>query len=391
MIFAVLICCVMGIQTSRADDFINANIGSAASPLRIVDSIPQPDAGIINSSRVHDDTSFAVLIESEHGFDLTDGDSIRFLISDGEFDPYERNLNSSTVRLVEVDNSLSPAILLWAVYDRSLEPSLPPVYPLESVVQVFLEVADLHLNAISATDGHFRFKTESDHQQAHAFNNLPESVFFNPDTPNDHHDRGIKIASGVSKGAKILYSADEPILPAFGPMGEIEPLVRDGEQAVGNPLNLMPHTVFDIPIKLFLPFPESTDITNLDIYYHNGVQWLAACDADGKILPGGKGWMVPGSRVNHPEQTPPQIEIEVFHFSAAQAVVAESSSATADTQPRKTGSGAVVHVSCFIHAAVLDSETGYGILGLFSALSLLIFLVSKSGKHGGLQAGRQKR
>ena len=42
------------------------------APLRIIDSIPQPDAGIMNQARVPEDTSFAVLIESEYGIDLND-------------------------------------------------------------------------------------------------------------------------------------------------------------------------------------------------------------------------------------------------------------------------------------------------------------------------------
>ena len=162
-------------------------------------------------------------------------------------------------------------------------------------------------------------------------------------------------------GARILYNANEPLLPAFGPKDEIEPLALGGEQAVGSPLNLMPHTVFNRPLKLYIPFPAKTDITNLEIYYHNGVEWLAACDADGNILSGGKGWMVPGSRVNYPEQIPPQIEIEVYHFSAAQAVVSGTSATTGNTHHTHSGSGAVVYVSCFIDTAASGSYTAFSL------------------------------
>jgi hypothetical protein len=363
LVLAVLLDCAMGVQSSEATDY------SVVSPLRIIDTIPQPDAGIINSARVHDDTSFAVLIETEQGINLNDPDSIRFLISDGEFGLYERNLISPSVRLVEVARDPSRATLVWAVYDRSLDPMLPPVYALDTIVNIFVEVEDLYQNEISGTAGRFKFKIESDSEQAHAFNNLPESVFFNTENPIDIHDSGIEIVSGVLTGARILYNANEPLLPAFGPMDEIEPLALGGEQAVGSPLNLMPHTVFNRPLKLYIPFPEATDITSLDIYYHNGVQWLAACDVDGNILPGGEGWMVPGSRVNHPEQSPPQIEIEVYHFSAAQAVVSGTSTTTGNTHHEKSGSGAVVYVSCFIDTAASESIT------VFNLLSLLVPII----------------
>ena len=56
---------------------------SASAPIVIMDSIPQPNAGISNSARVPDDTSFAVLIASVHGVDTGDPQSIRFTVDDG--------------------------------------------------------------------------------------------------------------------------------------------------------------------------------------------------------------------------------------------------------------------------------------------------------------------
>jgi hypothetical protein len=268
------------------------------------------------------------------------------------------------VRVVEVTKDLSPATLVWAVYDRSLEPMLPPVYALDAIVQIFVGVEDFFQNEISATTGNFKFKIESDREQAHAYNHLPESVSVNIENSMGIQDPGIEIVSGVLTGAKILFSADEPLLPAFGPIDEVESLALNGEQAVGTPLNLMPHTVFNHPVKLYIPFPEGTDVTDVDIYFHNGIQWLAACDAGGNILPGGEGWMVPDSRVNHPEQIPPQIEIEVYHFSAAQAVVSESSSTAGNTQYNKSGSGAVACVTCFIDTAASVSKSLINLFGL---------------------------
>ena len=379
-ILVLSIGCAMGIQISEAADFLTGTSPAIVSPLKIIDTIPQPDAGIINSARVYEDTSFAVLIETEHGINLNDPDSIRFLISDGEFDPYERNLSSAAVRVVEVAGASSPATLVWAVYDRSLDPMLPPVYALGAIVNIFVEVEDLDHNEISAAAGHFKFKIESDGEQAHAFSHLPESVSFNTENSTEINDATIEIVSGVLAGARILYSADEPLLPAFGPLDEIESLDLSGEQAVGIPLNLAPHTVFNHPVKLYVPFPEETDITALDIYYHNGVQWMAACDAGGNLLPGGEGWMVPGTRVNHPELVPPQIEIAVYHFSAAQAVVSGTSTTTDDTHYQKSGSGAVVYVSCFIDTAASGSETGISLLGLL--VPMIYFMLFLRIFHG---------
>jgi len=175
----LLIGCAMGIQISEAADFLTGTPSASVSHLKIIDAIPQPDAGIFNSTRVHEDTSFAVLLETEHGIDLNDPDSIRFLISDGEFDPYERNLSHAAVRVVEVAGESSPATLIWAVYDRSLDPMLPPVYALDAIVNIFVEVEDLDHHKISAAAGHFKFKIESDGEQAQAFDHLPESVSFN--------------------------------------------------------------------------------------------------------------------------------------------------------------------------------------------------------------------
>jgi len=369
LILVLLVLGPGGVLTTEANDIAYDRSATTAPALRIIDSMPQSGAGIINTARVHDDTSFAVLIETRYGIDFNDPDSIRLLISDGENGLYRRNLNSPAVRVVEVAMGSSPTTSVWAVYDRSLEPKLPPVYPLDTIIHIRLEAEDIYANEI-IVERH-EFKIESDSRQAYAFDHLPESQSFNIENANGIHDAGIEVVSGVLTGAKIFYDTDEPLLPAFGSVDEIEPVAFGTEQAIGVPLNLMPHTVFNNPVTLYIPFPDETDVTQLDIYYHNGVQWLAACDAGGNLLPGGEGWIVPGSRVNHPQQIPPQIEIEVYHFSAAQAVVAGTSTTTGNTNHNDSGSGAVVYVSCFIDTAASGSETGFSLLSLLSLLGLL--------------------
>jgi hypothetical protein len=385
----VIVLYVPGYQISEAADFLPDSSASILSPLRIIDTIPQPDSGIINSTRVHEDTAFAVLVETDFGIDLNDPDRVRFLIYDGEYEPYERNLRSAAVRVVEVENGSSQAALLWVVYDRSLDLDLPPVYAWDTVVQIYVDVEDIYQNKLSGA--RFEFNIESDGEQASAFDHLPESVSFNIENSTEIHDSGIEIVSGALAGARILYDGDEPLWPAFGPTHEIESVSTDSGEAVGRPLNLMPHTVFNHPVKLFLPFPEDSDITEMAVYYHNGLEWLPACDADGRVLAGGKGWMVPGSRVNHIEHMPPEIEIEVYHFSSAQAVVSGSSTTTDNKHHNTGGSGAVVYVSCFIDSAASGGISLLSLLGLLGLLSLLGLLGKEIGTRRKAHGARGKK
>ena len=84
-------------------------------------------------------------------------------------------------------------------------------------------------------------------------------------------------------------------------------------------MNLQPPTVFNTPVKILIPCPGYPDVSILNVYYYNGSNWALACNAAGDVQPGGDGWMVPGSRVNHNETDPATIEIQIIHFSAAQA------------------------------------------------------------------------
>ncbi len=136
---------------------------SRHTSLSLIDSIPQHNSGILNSAGVPDDTSFGVLVESQHGIDLTDSDSIRFEIDDGVHFPYRRDLSSDTMRVVRVEDDDPHQTLIWVVYDRSLETLLPPLYFPGKFVQItvssktsikisFLqENFDLRLSLISAT------------------------------------------------------------------------------------------------------------------------------------------------------------------------------------------------------------------------------------------------
>jgi len=143
--------------------------------------------------------------------------------------------------------------------------------------------------------------------------------------PDCVYDAGIEVTSGELAGCKILYNSSDPVQPVIGPSDELPSLIVNGANAVGVPINLQPPTVFTTPVKLLIPCPGHADVSALVLYMYNGIEWVQASDAAGSVLPGGDGWMVPGSRVNHNETTPPAIEIKVYHFTGVQAAAANNS------------------------------------------------------------------
>ena len=348
---------------------------SASSPIAIVDSIPQPNAGVLNSARVPEDTSFAVLIASVHVIDVGAPQSIRFAVDDGELGPYSRDLGSDTMRVVEVQTGTS-LNLYWVVYDRSLETSLPMAYSFEASIHLTVEVEDIAGNVLPPA--HFEFNIESEEEHNLAWNNLPEFTFFEPSGTEAAYDSGVAVVSGELEGARIEYNSNEPLTPIFGPMDEIEAVAASAAEVDGVPLNLLPHTVFDTPVKVFIPIPEDSDITQIGIYYNNGVEWQPACDAYGNLLPGGEGWMVAGSRVNHPESSPPLIEIQVYHFSAAQGGIVFVRSGSNSAVATFDGGGGGGGTSCFIGTTLKKAKPGFGFhtfLWIFGNLVLLTLMI----------------
>ena len=161
----------------------------------------------------------------------------------------------------------------------------------------------------------------------------------------------------------MIYDSSERRTPAFGPIAEIPPLNISGSGAVEMPMNLQPPTVFDVPVRIFMPCPGYTDVSRLSVYYYNGSNWVRAADAAGNVQTGADGWMVPGSRVNHNETDPATIEIQVYHFSGAQA--GTFSAGGGGGSGGGGGGGA-----CFITAAAHGSLTEH--LLLYALLSLAL-------------------
>ncbi len=290
---------------------------------------PHHRAGINDCTRVPANTSFAVRIEDADGIDVTDGASIRFTISDDINTAYERDLSDSDmVRVIKLNSDPdSRATKLWAVYDRSMDPGYGN-YAYDTDVSIKVEAKDRRDDWMTPRSYRFNIETQAEHYQAQA--NSPDTGPLAPQDlaivdPGHMYDAGIKVTDGDLEGAMILYDSGEPVEPAFGPTEELPPLSAPGTDAIGVPMNLQPPTVFTTPVKILIPCPGQADVSNLCVYLYNGTDYVLACDAHGNVQSGGEGWMVPGSRVDHPDTSPPGIEMRVYHFTGVQAAVTNDS------------------------------------------------------------------
>ena len=369
---------------SNYQEYLARSHPSAAlsAPIEISDSIPQDDAGIVNFARVPDETGFAVLIRSAHGIDTNAPDAVRFTIDDGLHPPYIRDLGSDAVRTVNLNQDpAEKAAFLWVVYDRFLEPLMATSYPPGAAINIKVAVRDIQNNLLQPHA--FEFKIETCAQNAASGQNLPQTDEYYIDDPFfgdlDLYDAGIEIIDGALSGAKVVYSSRETQIPAFGPADGIEEINLAGIRPAGLPLNLRPHTVFDMPVKLFIPVADDVDITTAGLAYHDGTQWLPAADADGNVLAGGEGWLVPGSRVNHTDSRPALIEVRVYHFSGVQAVVVGTPEEE-EKPPDHDGSGVTVFASCFINTTAGGADFGFAeTLGFIVLLGGIFCLTPVSG------------
>jgi subtilisin family serine protease len=334
---------------------------AAETPFVFKDSIPGHNAGITTTQRVPTDTDFAVLLESTHGIDTTDNNSIEFTINDGVNPAYTRNLGDATVRFVnltaDTDNRITR---MWVVYERSQESGGLQNFPYDSNVNIRVDARDIMANNMVQASIDFNVETVAEHDNALDPANLPDSsAIVGVDLDMGALEDGIRIDSGDLEGAKVIYDSSEQRTPGFGPLNEIPPINISGASAVGVPMNLQPPTVFDYSVRIFIACPGYTDVSGLSVYYYNGSNWARASDAAGNVLAGGEGWMVPGSRVNHNETNPPTIEIQVYHFSGAQAGTF--------SPPGGGGGGG----GCFISAAARGSVLKHVLLYVLINLALI--------------------
>jgi len=145
----------------------------------------------------------------------------------------------------------------------------------------------------------------------------------------------------------------------LGPIDEFSSFDEPGADAVGAPLDLQPPTVFSTPVKILIPCLGVSDVSDLNVYLYNGTEWVLALDADGNVQPGGEGWIVPGSRVDHNETTPPTIEIKVYHFSGGQAVA---------QRPDKDSAG-----GCLISSVDTNLKIGVTAGVILSCIGMILF------------------
>jgi PKD repeat protein len=328
---------------------------SGSIPFDLLDVLPPDTEGIIDGPPAHNDTSFAVLIASANGINITSPDSVRFTVDDG-ISPYDRYLGSDAVRAINISiDGDNPSTLLWVVYDRSLDSLVSSEYPFDTDVNITVNARDINGSDMNTAGFDFHIETPAEFDERMDPDNLPdmESVpADDPDLDGVIYDDGVRVNSGELAGAKILYNSSEPLMPTFGPINGISHLGIAQVTAVGAPLNLQPSTVFNTPVKIFIPCPGYTDVSTLRIYVFDGVEWQPAADPDGNVLPGGVGWIVPGSRVNHNDYTPATIEIQVYHFSAVQAGTVQI---TVNTPPNPGGDWRHSE-GCFIATAAFGSE-----------------------------------
>jgi hypothetical protein len=320
---------------------------SEPSVPEIVETIPHHGAGINDSTRVSNMTSFSVRIEDSDGIDITDPASIRFTIDDGIVEEYTRDLgddsvvriikltddddtqvtklwvaydrSNSVVRIIKLtDDDDTQVTKLWVAYDRSTENELED-YSYDTQINIKVDVNNSAGREMAQENYSIKTETEAEHDQAEAASPKTAPVdVSDPDLedPEYTYNAGIKITSGKLKGAKIIYNSNESVKPRFGPTKEIPSLDAEGEDI---PMNLQPPNVFSTPVKLIIPYRGYSDVTDIGIFLFTGNRWVRACNADGNVEADGEGWMVPGSRANHNKGKPSTIEIKVYHFSAVQA------------------------------------------------------------------------
>jgi len=370
------------------------------SGIQIAETIPRNYSGVNDDYRVPMDTPFSVRIEAFKGIDVTNTTSIRFTIDDGGIVDYTRDLSDTqVVKVINLSEESDTNVgHLWVSYYKSEEFFSLRNYPFSATITIKVDVVDREGFQMEQAVFNIRIETEAEHEVAQVPADLLDVSTVDPEDPDleGEYDTGIQVDSGDLTGARIIYSSDEPLMPTFDFSDELPPVDIEGMNGVGIPLVLQPHAVFRTPVKVFIPCPEYSDLSELCVMLHNGEEWVAACDENGEILPGGEGWMVPGSRINHNNGDPSKIEIQVYHFSAVQAAGDATTTSVLDDaedivdeveEAATGGSGG----GCFIGTAApaLSMRKGISVLFLICALAAVSYMMAiRRRKNGYLRQVR---
>ncbi len=277
------------------DTSITGKIGTTPGPVVDEDeTYPYNGAAINDNHRVPMDTSIRIRMRDSDGIDI---DTIRMTV-EGKTYTYNSASDNNRLRIKEVQSGDRKDI--WVVYDPA-----GGEFSFDQIVDI--EIVAMDLVGVNG-NYHYSFKIENQAQHNSALSSSPKVTYI-ADPIIGKTTVSLLDGSGI-EGARIIFNSNEPLTPTFGPLGEIPSL--DIDNGIGLPLSLEPPTVFDNPVTIYIPVPGATDPGGLSVYHYNPkTGWKLAIEGDG--------WLVPGSRVNHPETNPPTIEIKVNHFSGAQA------------------------------------------------------------------------
>jgi hypothetical protein len=302
-------------------------------PPQVKEAIPAGNGPVPSNS------VFSVRLEATQGINIAEASGVTVTVNDGT-QTYKRNLNKTTVKAIPLDSGGATSRNLWIAYYRSNETATANEFSPGATVAVTFEATDMRKDSMTPRTLSFRVQTAGEEQEE--ADNLPNTVTVpNKPTPGLTTSEVTNTATPLDRAA-IIYDSSLPgntgIIPYVGPTEDIPGLSAAGYAGVGVAMNLLPPAVFPAGVTVVVPCPGYTNASNLYVYYYNGAQWVMACDPAGNVQPGGVGWMVPGSRVNH-NGSPSWIEIGVYHFSA---VIAAMPAATAGDSGGGGGGG------CFI-------------------------------------------
>jgi hypothetical protein len=315
----------------------NAN-SPAPAPPQVREVIPAGNGPVPSNS------TFAVRLEATQGINIAEPSGVTVTVNDGS-PPYVRNLDNTTVKAIPLDSGVTTSRSLWIAYYRSNETPPDNEFASGVTVTVTFEATDIRKDSMTPRNISFRIQTQQEEDETAA--SLPFAIIQTDYPSAGLTTSGVTNTSTMLDSAAIIFNnalpAESGVTPYFGPAAEVPAFDMSGYTGVGVAMNLLPPAVFPSGVTVVVPCPGYTDVSGLYVSYFNGQQWVMACDPNGNVQPGGLGWMVPGSRVNH-NGNPAYVEIEVYHFSA---VIAATDSGTTVTVETGGGGG-----GCFISSII---------------------------------------